>query len=460
MPIDKSSFRFQSHYIGQWSRIDTPQEQFFGTLFIDQQKIWIELCSIDSCQKSLENMDALNGCTYSIDDIGKESAVNIFVEGLKFVRYFHSGKGLNLLHYTYFVDCIYIYEGELHKDKIEALTIRSTILDKWASPIMKGAYHNEFFKQLPLDHHAIYFVPPCPYTLLRSCDFFVAIKFYYKYQIGGINQGVEQSAFLYVKSYKKCSLTYFQTYVNLFHYLFFLLTNTIFPIDYILCEEGGNTFIFKPNEQQLCRYIEPHNITDPVTTSEDFSAEEIQSIFFQWVELYNKYGNAINTFFESLTNTYTSPASQIKNFISSIDALTKEINGNLGVVHPESKRAKTLENIFNRNVLTPDEKNRLKGWLLQEKGTELKSRFSKMLEQISKYLPTKLDKDFVEKIVNTRNNITHPSVEESFCFDSNEYRKVSYELNYIIRAYLLDSIGVREDVINKLIGNLIRLKLY
>lgn len=199
MPIDKSSFTFQSHYIGQWTRIDAPQEQFFGTLFIDQQKIWIELCSIDSMSKSFDNIDVLNGCTYSIDDTGKESAVNIFVEGLKFVRYFHSGNGLNLMHYTYSVDCIYIYEGELHKDKIGALTIRSTILDKWASPIMIGAYHNEVFKQLPLSHHAIYFIPPYPYTLLKSRDFFVAIKFYCKYQIGGINQGVEQNAFLYGK---------------------------------------------------------------------------------------------------------------------------------------------------------------------------------------------------------------------------------------------------------------------
>lgn len=106
------------------------------------------------------------------------------------------------MHYTYSVDCIYIYEGELHKDKIEALTIRSTILDKWATPIMIGAYHNEVFKKLPLSHHAIYFVPPYPYTLLRSCDFFVEIQFYRKYQIGGINQGIEQSAFLYVKSPK------------------------------------------------------------------------------------------------------------------------------------------------------------------------------------------------------------------------------------------------------------------
>ncbi|GFH97831.1 hypothetical protein IMSAGC004_00214 [Bacteroidaceae bacterium] len=452
MSIDKSNFKFQSHYIGLWSRIDAPEEQLSGTLFIDQQKIWIELCCIDSEQGLPENIGSLNGCTYSIDDTGKESAVNIFVEGLSFVRYFHSGSELNLMHYTFSVDCIYIYEGELHKDKIGALTIRATILDKWASPIMTNAYHNEVFKQLPLSHHAIYFISPSPYTLLRSSDFFVAIKFHCKYQIGGINQGIEQCAFLYLSSHRKCSFLDFQTYVNQFHYLFFLLTNRIHPIDYMYCEDGCNTFVYKPNEQQLCRYIVSHDDPEPATTSDDFSTEELQSIFLQWIELYNKYSDAINTFFETLTNIYTSPASQIKNFISSIDALTKGINGNAGIVHPNSNRAKTLEAIFNRNVLTPDEKNRLKGWLLQVKGTELKPRFSKMLERISQYIPANLGADFVEKIVNTKNNITHPYMNETFCFNSNEYRKVSYELNYIIRAYLLVSIGVKESIITKLLG--------
>ena len=106
------------------------------------------------------------------------------------------------MHYTYSVDCIYIYEGELHKDEISALTIKTKILDKWASPIMVGAYHNEVFRQLPSSHHAIYFVPPYPYTLLRSCDYFVELKFHCQYHIGGINQGVEQSAFLYVSPHK------------------------------------------------------------------------------------------------------------------------------------------------------------------------------------------------------------------------------------------------------------------
>ena len=232
--------------------------------------------------------------------------------------------------------------------------------------------------------------------------------------------------------------------------MFILSANTIFPIDYMFCEDGYNTFIYKPNEQQLYRYIEAHENADSITTSEDFSNEEIQSVFLKWVELYKNYSDAINTYFETLTNVYTSPASRIKNFISSIDTLTKEIKGNVGVVHPNSNRAKMLENILNRNILTSDEKNRLKGWLLQVKGTELKSRFSKMLEQISQYLPTNWDADFGEKIVNTRNNITHPYTKETFCFESSEYKKVSDELNYIIRVYLLSSIGAKEEIINKL----------
>ena len=74
MPIDKSNFKFQSHYTGLWSCINNPKEQFSGTLFIDQQKIWIELCYIDSRQELLENIDSLDGCTYSIDSTGKETA--------------------------------------------------------------------------------------------------------------------------------------------------------------------------------------------------------------------------------------------------------------------------------------------------------------------------------------------------------------------------------------------------
>jgi hypothetical protein len=118
MPIGKSNFKFQSHYTGLWSCINNPKEQFSGTLFIDQQKIWIKLCYIDSRQELLENIDSLDGCTYSIDSTGKETAVNIYAEGLKFIRYFRSGNGLNLMHYTYSVDCIIYTKENYTKTKL------------------------------------------------------------------------------------------------------------------------------------------------------------------------------------------------------------------------------------------------------------------------------------------------------------------------------------------------------
>lgn len=51
----------------------------------------------------------------------------------------------------------------------------------------------------------------------------------------------------------------------------------------MFCENGYNTFIYQPNEQQLCRYIEVHENADSITTSEDFSNEEIQSVFLKWL---------------------------------------------------------------------------------------------------------------------------------------------------------------------------------
>lgn len=46
MALDLTNFKFQSHYTGVWSRTGHSDDKFSGTLFIDGQNIWIELCSV------------------------------------------------------------------------------------------------------------------------------------------------------------------------------------------------------------------------------------------------------------------------------------------------------------------------------------------------------------------------------------------------------------------------------
>ncbi len=448
MPIDKNFFEFRPYYIGLWSRKEYPNENLSGTLFVDAHQMWLELCFKETDEEFPEELDCLKGQVYAVDDSGNKTDANISAEGLEYVSWSHFGNGLR--HYKFNVANIFIYDGELNKEQISRIEIRASILDDWAAPTMIESYP-DIPGQLPASHHMIYHILPHRQSLLNSKIVSVGIDYLCSYQFGGINQGVEQRAFLYISPRNKCFYEEALKYVTQFQYLFYILTNRIFPIDYMYCEYGNNTFIPKTNEKLLYRYIEDQTKFKTATTTDDFSDEELQSIFSKWLEIYNDYFSAINIFFETLTNVYTSPASQIRNYISSIDALTKSLVGDEGYALPNTKRAKTLEGIFKRNILTADEKNRLKEWLLHIKGSELKPRISKMLELIAPYIPQDLDKDFAEKIVNSRNNITHPNAEEEFCFGMNEYKKVAYQLSVIIRAYILVMLNVREDVIKKIV---------
>ena len=143
----------------------------------------------------------------------------------------------------------------------------------------------------------------------------------------------------------------------------------------------------------------------------DFTHEEILAIFSAWNELYNKYSDAINTFYETSLNWYSPPASRIRNYISFIDSITKEYKGENGNVNPKSKRAKRVQEILEKadSVLDKKDKMNLQSWLLHTTGKELDSRFRKLLDNLKGLLPDELNKDFATKAVKTRNNITHPN---------------------------------------------------
>ena len=58
---------------------------------------------------------------------------------------------------------------------------------------------------------------------------------------------------------------------------------------------------------------------------------------------------------------------------------------------------------------------------------------------------------FVKKIVNTRNNITHPKEQKLPAFSAVEYDNASYLLTKVIRAYLLNTLSFNSEIIKKII---------
>ena len=78
--------------------------------------------------------------------------------------------------------------------------------------------------------------------------------------------------------------------------------------------QNSNRTIVNDNTFNSCVYTE----------LSDFSKEEIFVIFEKWIELYNKYPDALSMYFTSLLNAHLSNEQNIKNMISIIDGITEE----------------------------------------------------------------------------------------------------------------------------------------
>lgn len=449
MPLDKHKFKFQSHYIGWWTLPDIPDNKISGTLFIEEHRMWIELYFKPITEDFPETIESLIGCTSGMDADGKEYSANMLVEGLEYVRWCHLENGL--WHYKYYVSRIFIYDGNLERDNVSSICIRADILDCWCSSYLESSYHEVPYNRLPYGHHIIHHTLPHTKTLYKNDKICVSLFFPCSYSIGGINQGVTQKAFLKIAFFKNCSFQDSMYYVNQILYLFYILTNRIFPIDYLYSESGCNVFFYRVNDFSLYRFIEKRSNLTPHVTLNDFSNLDINLIFQKWVDLYSEHSDALNSYFENHTNIYTPPSSKIKNFISTIDTLSKDLPGSKGDFDLSTKRAKYLLKIIGKYNIAKNDANELKSRFLQSSGVELKVRFSNLLKAVEKYLSGNIESDFVIKTVNTRHNIIHPKANMQPCFTPNEYDKVASVLNQIILTYILVLLKTPDSVINKIL---------
>lgn len=149
---------------------------------------------------------------------------------------------------------------------------------------------------------------------------------------------------------------------------------------------------------------------------------------------------------------------QIKNYISTIDALSENFKDETDNDRQLDEQQDALERIYNKieEELNEYEKKQLKKVLFSKKRKKqkkpLRDRFMILLNSISELLPEDINKDFVDKIVNTRNNLTHPKEEKYPAFSYDEYDEAAYLLTKVIRAYLLKQLDIKPKVIRKIIN--------
>ncbi|MDR3857996.1 HEPN domain-containing protein, partial [Parabacteroides sp.] len=124
----------------------------------------------------------------------------------------------------------------------------------------------------------------------------------------------------------------------------------------------------------------------------------------------------------------------------------------------EIEKRKSLEKILEktREVLKESELNQIRNAIWGKKKNKkpkipLEPRFNCLLTSISSLLPDGINEEFVKKIVNTRNNITHPKEQKLPAFSAVEYDNASYLLTKVIRAYLLNTLSFNSEIIKKII---------
>ncbi len=450
MSLDLTNFQFQSHYIGLWTCSDSPDEKLSGTLFLDDQYMWLELCFEPTSNSFHESLNSITGVTYTTDTNGKDHSANICATGLKFERLSHLTNGL--WHYKYSVAEIFIYEGAFKKEHIQCVNIKASILNEWSKKILQSAYFDVSRANIPSHHYILHHCSPLNHWLL-NCDIMSA---YFSYiascTYGGINQGVEQQTILHISFKQKNSFEGAIQLSNQIIYLLYLITNRVFPIDYILLESNCNDKCFyKASGSHNYQYIKRYSNLEPHTLLTDFSESEIKGICKNWIDLYSEYSGAINTFFESHTNLYTRPASLINNYISVIETLSQSLAKKNAYLDETTKNAKLLIAMITQYNISKQDATKLKQAFLLVKGTELKSRLSVFIESIKEFLPNSLDEDFVKKIINTRHKITHPKSKQEPYYSPSEYLKLATDLSLSIHIYLLKSVGVKEGIIKKLV---------
>lgn len=359
---------------------------------------------------------------------------------------------IGLWHYKYSVSEIFIYEGSFQKEYIQSIDIKASIFNEWTANILESAFVDVSKANIPSNHYIIHHCPPCHHWLL-NCDIMSAyFSFIPTYSFGRGNRSVEQQAILHISFRQKKCFDDAMQLCNQIIYLLYLVTNRVFPVEYLLLESNCNDKCFyKVSGSYSYQYIKNYTNIDSHTFSTDFSEAEIKEISKAWIDLYSDYAGAINSFFESHTNIYTRPASLINNYISVIETLSQSLDKKKAHLDDSTKNARLLINMINQYNIGKQDATKLKQAFLMVKGTELKSRLSVFLDSIKDYLPYDFDEYYIKKIINTRHKITHPKSKQEPYYCSKDFPRLASELSLSIHIYLLKTTGVKPEIINRLV---------
>lgn len=446
------NFTFYPYYTGKWS-IEGVSETATGTLSIDEHAITLDVLFQKNKMTSINEYFEITGVAYNEEtESCKSEAFSFILKNARLQKTTLFAKGMNRIVFD--IDSLIVFVSGTFEEGRQLNQIRSGVmhceaLDRWFAPVFcnKTELSDD---AIDTDHVVLEYENPSSYTLFEDEDIRLYMRFAYGFNIpNGTGFNLTNKVFVNVE-YKHDIQDLYSAKSMLERTLHFftLIWNDVAEQEYFGFRVGKETYWWQRSLRYSHNHLEKHKTTFR-TELEDFDADELSGLFSKWFDLYKDFANPLNEYFETLHNDSAYASSKMKSLLTVIDGLTRNIkvenNGRLA----DTEKIQRIKDIINKaEHISDEEKNFLLTQAVRSSGNSITDRFNEMMKSIDGLMDT-IPQNFVPLVVNTRHYLTHGKGRSQKLIDEANYPLVVLLLENVIRAYLMNLLGIEQNTIRK-----------
>lgn len=447
--MNNYGFHFAEFYQGYWN-IAQIGRKIPGTLYIEKHSIRLELFWNNITRKNIRVISSVTGYAFAEQE-NKKSCYYFVLKELQLMSV--SWFGNHQSQYKLDVDYLCMSDKpRFSRNGIVNCCIRTRLMDKWVWDYTQNSYSDLWpFKENDIIEVKYQSQPSL--TLFDSALFELYLKFSNEAHTPNADGfSMSTHTFLNLRLKKKQKFYDALDLTESVIWLFSLLWNNTFSPDFIEFRTSKAKFIYKRSDRYSYKYRDVNNNTLTSMIS-DYDEEELSVIIEKWFHLLDKEIVSIETFLKTQYNEHMSPSAILKNYMSVIDGLSRELEVPATGQSSNSNKYKRFEGILKKIKphLSAKEYNEIKMAVLRESPSELKPRFVRLINILSEYTDIALPADFCQRAVETRNLLTHTKSSGKDVFYKEQYRDLAFCLEDLIMAYILFEIGVPKETARKIL---------
>lgn len=451
--MNNFDFHFAESYQGYWN-IAQIGRKIPGTLYIEKHSIRLELFWNNITRKNIRVISSVTGYAFAEQE-NKKSCYYFVLKELQLMSV--SWFGNHQSQYKLDVDYLCMSDKpRFSRNGIVNCCIRTRLMDKWVWDYTQNSYSDLWpFKENNIIE--VKYQPKPSLTLFESALFELYLKFSNEAHTPNADGFcMSTHSFLNIRLKKKQKFYDALDFAEYVIWLFSLLWNNQFSPNFIEFRTLKSKFIFKQSDRYSHKYRDINN-NSLRTNISDFNEDDLSTIIEKWFRFLDKEIVSIETFFKTQYNEHMSPSAIFKNYMSVIDGLSRELEVPATGQSSNSNKYKRFEGMFKKIKphLSAKEYNEIKMAVLRESPSELKPRFVQFLINLSEYTNIDLTADFCYRAVETRNLLTHSKNTGKDVFYKEQYREAAFCLEDLIKAYILNNIGVPKEIAKKILPSTI-----